>query len=147
MVLGLYYLSMERQEKTPEYVETDKGEKVEKLPMFSDMAEVHQALETKQVSLHTKILARVPQADESGAISMQRFETTAGRMLIGECLPKNHKVPFDIVNRLLTKKDIPTSSTRSIATPARTRSSSPMRSRRWASATRSRQASRSVRTT
>src|SRR3546814_6876921 len=27
-------------------------------------------------------------------------------MLIGECLPKNHKVPFDIVNRLLTKKDI-----------------------------------------
>ena len=106
MVLGLYYLSMERQEKTPEFVENEKGEKVEKLPMFSDMAEVHQALETKQVSLHTKILARVPQADESGAISMQRFETTAGRMLIGECLPKNHKVPFDIVNRLLTKKDI-----------------------------------------
>ena len=27
-------------------------------------------------------------------------------MLIGECLPKNHKVPFDIVNRLLTKKEI-----------------------------------------
>ncbi|MBX7494352.1 DNA-directed RNA polymerase subunit beta' [Qipengyuania sp. 6B39] len=106
MVLGLYYLSMERQEKTPEFVENDKGEKVEKLQMFSDMAEVHQALETKQVSLHTKILARVPQADEDGNIAMKRFETTAGRMLIGECLPKNHKVPFDIVNRLLTKKDI-----------------------------------------
>ncbi len=106
MVLGLYYLSMERQEKTPEFVENEKGEQVEKLPMFSDMAEVHQALETKQVSLHTKILARVPQADEKGNISMQRFETTAGRMLIGECLPKNFKVPFDIVNRLLTKKDI-----------------------------------------
>jgi DNA-directed RNA polymerase subunit beta' len=26
-------------------------------------------------------------------------------MLIGECLPKNHKVPFDVVNRLLTKKE------------------------------------------
>ncbi len=106
MVLGLYYLSMERQEKTPEFVEDSDGNKVEKLPMFSDMAEVHQALETKQVSLHTKILARVPQADEDGKIAMKRFETTAGRMLIGECLPKNHKVPFDIVNRLLTKKDI-----------------------------------------
>ena len=106
MVLGLYYLSMERQEKTPEFVEDADGNKVEKLQMFSDMAEVHQALETKQVSLHTKILARVPQADEDGNIVMQRFETTAGRMLIGECLPKNHKVPFDIVNRLLTKKDI-----------------------------------------
>jgi len=106
MVLGLYYLSMERQEKTPEFVEDSDGNKVEKLRMFSDMAEVHQALETKQVSLHTKILARVPQADEDGKIAMKRFETTAGRMLIGECLPKNHKVPFDIVNRLLTKKDI-----------------------------------------
>ncbi|WP_324829197.1 DNA-directed RNA polymerase subunit beta' [Qipengyuania zhejiangensis] len=107
MVLGLYYLSMERQEKKPEYVDGDKkGEKHEKLQMFSDMAEVHQALETKTVSLHTKIIARVPQADEAGKISMQRFETTAGRMLIGECLPKNFKVPFDIVNRLLTKKDI-----------------------------------------
>ena len=106
MVLGLYYLSMERQEKTPEFAEDSDGNQVEKLQMFSDMAEVHQALETKQVSLHTKILARVPQADEDGNIAMRRFETTAGRMLIGECLPKNHKVPFDIVNRLLTKKDI-----------------------------------------
>ena len=106
MVLGLYYLSMERQEKTPEFTEDSDGNKVEKLQMFSDMAEVHQALETKQVSLHTKVLARVPQADEDGTIVMKRFETTAGRMLIGECLPKNHKVPFDIVNRLLTKKDI-----------------------------------------
>uniref|UniRef100_UPI00311F1936 DNA-directed RNA polymerase subunit beta' n=1 Tax=Erythrobacter sp. TaxID=1042 RepID=UPI00311F1936 len=106
MVLGLYYLSMERQEKTPEFTENEKGEKVEKLQMFSDMAEVHQALEIKAVTLHTKIIARVPQADESGKVSMVRFETTPGRMLIGECLPKNHKVPFDIVNRLLTKKDI-----------------------------------------
>ncbi|PZT87195.1 MAG: DNA-directed RNA polymerase subunit beta' [Citromicrobium sp.] len=106
MVLGLYYLSMERQEKTPEFVEGDSGEKHEKLPLFSDMAEVHQALETKSVTLHSKIMARVPQADENGNVEMKRFVTTPGRMLIGECLPKNHKVPFDIVNRLLTKKDI-----------------------------------------
>nr|WP_298925115.1 DNA-directed RNA polymerase subunit beta' [uncultured Erythrobacter sp.] len=106
MVLGLYYLSMERQEKTPEFLENEDGTKVEKLPRFADMAEVHQALETKAVTLHTKILARVPQADENGKVVMQRFETTPGRMLIGECLPTNNKVPFDIINRLLTKKDI-----------------------------------------
>ncbi len=106
MVLGIYYLSMERQEKNPEYVEDDKGNKVEKLPIFGDMAEVHQALETKSVTLHSKIIARVPQADEDGNVVMKRFETTPGRMLIGECLPKSHKVPFDIVNRLLTKKEI-----------------------------------------
>ncbi|PND82548.1 hypothetical protein C1X11_28105, partial [Escherichia coli] len=28
------------------------------------------------------------------------------RMLLGECLPKSHKVPFETVNRLLTKKDV-----------------------------------------
>ncbi|TMM46586.1 DNA-directed RNA polymerase subunit beta' [Qipengyuania marisflavi] len=107
MVLGLYYLAMERQEKTPEFIDGEKkGDKIEKLQMFSDMAEVHQALEVKAVTLHTKIIARVPQANEKGKVSMVRFETTPGRMLIGECLPKNHKVPFDIVNRLLTKKDI-----------------------------------------
>jgi DNA-directed RNA polymerase subunit beta' len=106
MVLGIYYLSMERQEKTPEYLENEDGTKVEKLPRFTDMAEVHQALETKAVSLHSKILARVPQADEKGKIVLKRFETTPGRMLLGECLPKNHKVPFDIINRLLTKKDV-----------------------------------------
>ncbi len=106
MVLGIYYLSMERQEKTPEYLENEDGSKVERLPRFADMAEVHQALETKAVTLHSKILARVPQADEKGNIVLKRFETTPGRMLLGECLPKNHKVPFDIINRLLTKKDV-----------------------------------------
>ncbi|PKP63689.1 MAG: DNA-directed RNA polymerase subunit beta', partial [Alphaproteobacteria bacterium HGW-Alphaproteobacteria-9] len=106
MVLGIYYLSMERQEKHPEYLENADGTKVERLQRFSDMAEVHQALETKAVTLHTKIIARVPQADEHGKVAMQRFETTPGRMLIGECLPQNHKVPFDIINRLLTKREI-----------------------------------------
>ncbi|MBY0344290.1 MAG: DNA-directed RNA polymerase subunit beta', partial [Sphingomonadales bacterium] len=106
MVLGIYYLSMERQEKHPEFIEEADGTKIEKLPRFADMAEVHQALETKAVTLHTRIIARVPQADENGVVAMKRFVTTPGRMLIGECLPKNHKVPFDIINRLLTKREI-----------------------------------------
>ena len=48
----------------------------------------------------------MPQTDEAGRTSMKRFVTTAGRMLIAECLPKSHKVPFETVNRLLTKKEI-----------------------------------------
>ncbi|MEO1044119.1 MAG: DNA-directed RNA polymerase subunit beta' [Pseudomonadota bacterium] len=94
MVLGLYYLSMDR--------EGEPGEGM----MLSDMAEVHQALEVGAVTLHSKIHTRVPQTDSEGNTVMQRFETTPGRMLIGECLPKSHKVPFDVVNRLLTKKEI-----------------------------------------
>jgi DNA-directed RNA polymerase subunit beta' len=58
------------------------------------------------VTLHTKIVSRVPQTDEAGKQYMKRFETTPGRMLLGETLPKSHKVPFETVNRLLTKKEI-----------------------------------------
>jgi DNA-directed RNA polymerase subunit beta' len=94
MVLGLYYLSMDRQ-----------GEPGEGM-MLTDMAEVHQALEVGAVTLHSKIIARVPQTDEAGNQFIKRFETTPGRMLLGECLPKSHTVPFDVVNRLLTKKEI-----------------------------------------
>ncbi|MBK9010902.1 DNA-directed RNA polymerase subunit beta' [Novosphingobium sp.] len=94
MVLGLYYLSMDRI-----------GEPGEGM-LLSDMAEVHQALHAGAVTLHSKIVARVPQTDEAGQQYYKRFETTPGRMLIGECLPKSHKVPFETVNRLLTKKDI-----------------------------------------
>ncbi|WP_324262225.1 DNA-directed RNA polymerase subunit beta' [Altererythrobacter sp. H2] len=106
MVLGLYYLSMERQEKTPEFIDGENGEQIERLPRFADIAEVHHAIETRMVTLHTRIITRVPQANEAGEIVQTRVITTPGRMLIGECLPKSHKVPFDIVNRLLTKKEI-----------------------------------------
>ncbi|MES1985660.1 MAG: DNA-directed RNA polymerase subunit beta', partial [Pseudomonadota bacterium] len=94
MVLGIYYLSMER--------EGEPGEGM----MLSDMQEVHQALFAKAVTLHSKIITRVPQTDEAGKQYMKRFETTPGRMLLGETLPKSFKVPFDVINRLLTKKEI-----------------------------------------
>src|SRR3546814_4482694 len=74
--------------------------------MISDRSEVHQALNAKAVTLHSKIVSRVPQTDEDGNQYMKRFETPPGRMLLGETLPKSHKVPFETVNRLLTKKEI-----------------------------------------
>ncbi|MBW4329836.1 DNA-directed RNA polymerase subunit beta' [Stakelama sp. CBK3Z-3] len=94
MVLGLYYLSMEK-EKEP-------GEGM----ILGDMAEIHQALDTGAVTLHTKITTRVPQTDENGDVYLKRVETTPGRLLIGEKLPQSHKVPFETINRLLTKKEI-----------------------------------------
>jgi DNA-directed RNA polymerase subunit beta' len=94
MVLGLYYLSME--------AEGEPGQGM----AFADMAEVHQALFNKHVTLHAKIIARVPQTDENGNVVMKRFNTTPGRLLLGETLPKSFKVPFETVNRLLTKKEI-----------------------------------------
>jgi DNA-directed RNA polymerase subunit beta' len=94
MVLGLYYLSLEKDDEPGQGM------------MLSDMAEVHQALAAGAVTLHSKIISRVPQTDEQGEPYMKRFETTPGRMLLGETLPKSHKVPFETVNRVLTKKEI-----------------------------------------
>jgi DNA-directed RNA polymerase subunit beta' len=94
MVLGLYYLSMMK--------EGEPGEGM----LMSDMQEVHQAINAGAVTLHSKITTRVPQTDETGATYMKRVETTPGRMLLGETLPKSHKVPFETINRLLTKKEI-----------------------------------------
>ena len=94
MILGLYYLSMDRQ-----------GEPGEGMTL-SDIVEVHQALNAGYVTLHSKITTRVPQTDEEGKEYMQRVETTPGRMLIGEKLPKSHRVSYELINRLLTKREI-----------------------------------------
>src|SRR3569623_3719761 len=94
MVLGLYYLSMMK--------EGEPGEGM----MISDMAEVHQAIEAGAVTLHTKLISRVPQTAEARNQYLKRYEPTPGRMLLGETLPKRHKVPYETVTRLLTKKDV-----------------------------------------
>ena len=95
MVLGLYYLSMDR--------EGEPGEGM----MLADMAEVHQALARRRGDAAlARSSAAFRRPTRTGKEYMHRVETTPGRMLIGECLPKSHTVPFEVVNRLLTKKEI-----------------------------------------
>jgi len=94
IVLGLYYITMERA-----------GEKGEGM-VFTDVKEIQQALDSKAVSLHAKIKARYRTIDEEGNKIVVRVETTPGRMLLSEVLPRSTKVPFSLINRLLTKKDI-----------------------------------------
>lgn len=94
MILGLYYISMER--------EGMKGEGM----VFSDVDEVIHALDAGEVHLHAKVQARLPQIDAEGNVVMQRFETTPGRIRLGALLPQNNKAPFSLVNRLLRKKEV-----------------------------------------
>ncbi|WP_199260475.1 DNA-directed RNA polymerase subunit beta' [Paracoccus binzhouensis] len=94
MVLGLYYTTMER--------EGMKGEGM----AFANLEEVEHALASGSVHLHARITARLPQIDENGNEVIKRFETTPGRIRLGALLPKNAKAPFELVNRLLRKKDI-----------------------------------------
>ena len=64
------------------------------------------ALDTGTVHLHAKIHARIGQIDEEGNEVFSRVETTPGRVRIGSLLPKNAKAQFDLVNKLLRKKDV-----------------------------------------
>ncbi|MCI5075475.1 DNA-directed RNA polymerase subunit beta' [Oricola sp.] len=94
MVLGLYYLSI--------VAENEPGQGM----VFSDMGELHHALETEVVTLHTKIKGRFKTVDEEGNPVSYIFDTTPGRMIIGELLPRHGKVSFDICNTEMTKKNI-----------------------------------------
>ncbi|GAB5512032.1 MAG: DNA-directed RNA polymerase subunit beta' [Hyphomicrobiales bacterium] len=94
MVLGLYYLSIE--------ADNEPGEGM----IFGSTGEVQAALDAKVVTLHTKIKGRFKTVDAEGNEVTQIHDTTAGRYLLAELLPKNAKVPFDAANRLMTKKEI-----------------------------------------
>ena len=56
--------------------------------------------------LHSTIKARIKQIDDEGNEVWKRYETTPGRLRLGNMLPLNAKAPFDLVNRLLRKKDV-----------------------------------------
>ncbi len=100
IVLGLYYLSLLR-ENAPL-----KGSETAKLKGFGNMAEIEHALNEKVVDLHTKIRYRWDGLDEKSKPVQKWYETTPGRVILGNVLPKNAKTPFDVVNKLMTKREI-----------------------------------------
>ena len=96
IVLGLYYLTLIREGSPGE----NKG--------FGNMAEIEHALQEKVISLHSKIRYRWDGINEKGKSFTKWYETTPGRVILGNVLPKNVKTPFDTVNRLMTKREIST---------------------------------------
>jgi DNA-directed RNA polymerase subunit beta' len=98
IVLGIYYLSLE----TPEFRDTPD----DRAPAFAGIGEVEHALQAGALKLHDKIRVRLPVLQEDGSEVMQRVVTTPGRMLIGQVLPRHPNVPFSLVNRQLTKKNV-----------------------------------------
>ena len=96
IVLGLYYMTRDKI--------NGKGEG----SLFSDVKEVHRAYYTKQVELGTKITVRLQEwvkndQDEFEPVT-NRYETTVGRALLSEILPKG--LPFEYINKALKKKEI-----------------------------------------
>ena len=94
IVLGLYYLTLSRQ--------NEPGEGM----IFANMSEIRYALENKVITLHSRIKARYVSKDADGNDVSKVYDTTAGRMMIGEILPRRENITYDLCNRLLTKREI-----------------------------------------
>jgi len=94
IVLGLYYLSMEREGETGEGM------------VFGSLQEMDHALYHGRVALHARIKCRIDTVDDTGERRQMVVETTPGRLRIHELLPRDRNVPFSVINRLLRKKDL-----------------------------------------
>ena len=96
IVLGLYYATRE--------LVNGKGEGL----FMADVAEVQRAYDNKEVELQTRLTVRIEEfekgEDGEWVKTIKRYETTAGRALLSEILPKG--MPFTALNRALKKKEI-----------------------------------------
>ncbi len=98
IVLGLYYMSLE----TAEFRAKDEKQ----CTAFGTIGEIEFALTAQAIHLHDKIRARYDTVDAAGARVRSIVVTTPGRMLIAQILPKHPNVPFSLINRQLTKKNV-----------------------------------------
>ena len=96
MVLGIYYLSQEPLE--------NKDEKPQ--GYFLNINEIEQAIEGGNIHIHSKIISRFETKDDKGNLIYKKYESTAGRFIISNILPKNKDIKFDLINQTLAKKNI-----------------------------------------
>src|SRR5450756_495919 len=97
VVLGLYYTTRDRI--------NGKGEGL----IFSDVGEVQRAFDSGEVEMSARINVRLTEYTkdkQTGELlpSTKLWETTAGRALLSEILPKG--LPFEYINKALKKKEI-----------------------------------------
>ncbi len=96
IVLGIYYLSQSKE----------KQDKEKPVGIFSNVDEIENALEKNDISVHSRIVSQFETVDENGKKIVEKHESTAGRFLLSETLPKHHKIKFALINKLLTKKAV-----------------------------------------
>jgi DNA-directed RNA polymerase subunit beta' len=97
VVLGLYYTTRDRI--------NGKGEGL----MFADVGEVQRAFDAGVVEMHSRVNVRLTEYakdKETGELtaSTKLWETTVGRALLSEILPKG--LPYALINKALKKKEI-----------------------------------------
>ncbi len=94
IVLGIYYLSL-----------INENEEAKKY--YSHVGEVEFALENKTIELHTPIIYRTKIYNSvKECFEYKKYTTSAGRVILFKTVPENNNLPFDVINKVLTKKDI-----------------------------------------
>jgi DNA-directed RNA polymerase subunit beta' len=117
IVLGLYYATRERKFSKGAFHEdglkaSKDGSSVSGYlrGVFSSVEEVRMAYDAGEVALHARVRVRVPTLDDDGNPVLDAegrptrhlVDTTVGRVLIAEVLPKG--VAFEYANKTLDKK-------------------------------------------
>src|SRR5258705_10954836 len=73
---------------------------------FGNMASIEHALNAKVITLHSKIKYRFDGVDDKGKPTRTWHDTTPGRVMLGQVLPKSPKISFEASNNLMTKREI-----------------------------------------
>jgi DNA-directed RNA polymerase subunit beta' len=94
IVLGLYNIS------TVKDGEPGEGR------AFVDMGEIEAALDAHQLTVHSKVRVRWHGVDENGENITRTIETSPGRFMVVDLLPRHPKLQPEICNIVLTKKEI-----------------------------------------
>ncbi len=99
MVLGIYYLSY------------DADDMLGQGSVYASPEECMLALNAKAVDMHAKIKCRMDYVGDDGKLHHGIVDTTPGRLIISDILPRKdgkliEGVPFSLVNRLMKKKQI-----------------------------------------
>ena len=99
MVLGIYYLSY------------DADDMLGQGSVYANPEECMLALNAKAVDMHAKIKCRMDYVGDDGKLHHGIVDTTPGRLIISDILPRKdgkliEGVPFSLVNRLMKKKQI-----------------------------------------
>ncbi len=115
IVLGLYYATRERKFSKGSFRAdslTLEGKTLKGYlrGVYASPEEVRMAFDNGEVLLHSGVRVRVPQLDDDGNVVKDEkghakrrvVDTTVGRVLISEVLPKG--VPFEYANKTLDKK-------------------------------------------
>ena len=92
VVLGLYYMTRDKQGVAGEGL------------FFADVEEANRAFATGNVDLHARVKVRIREQDENGVESTPLVDTTVGRALLYEIVPK--ELPFSLINQPLDRRAI-----------------------------------------